>query len=319
MEWKNSNIYFLVYIQKAGTDSNGQEYSNSYTINKFSFKKEKNVIKVNNLKKVEDRSMYNVKVISATIVDIYDILAVAYLKETTAKLTLKFYNSTLNEINACDVDAILNPGQGLFLKLILCRDDYIAIIFFQNGKDEVSIKVKFYKINFQSYFKTYYLEQTDAHYSFGTNLKQFITLSDFYKINENRFIFVSTIEYTKLFIYIIETYDSYKRHKYKEYTFNLQNPTNNLFFTKELSLGMYKGFILFTSTISNKINSVDNYLSYLIFFGYANGTDFTTDISPYFADIEGYNSNNDFVTFLLGHSSVDNNIFSYNLIRKVKF
>ena len=36
------------------------------------------------------------------------------------------------------------------------------------------------------------------------------------------------------------------------------------------------------------------------------------------ADIEGYSEVNDFATFLLDHSSVDNNIFSYNLIRKVK-
>ena len=36
------------------------------------------------------------------------------------------------------------------------------------------------------------------------------------------------------------------------------------------------------------------------------------------ADVDGYDSNNDLVKFLLDNASIDNNIFSYNLIRKIK-
>ena len=318
LEWKNTNIYFLVYIPYGGIDSQGKDISNSYTINKFSFKKENGVIKVNHLKKVEDNSMYNSRVVSATIVDMYDVLVVAYIKEERSKLTLKFYNDDLNEINSCIADTILNPGIGQFLKILNCKDNYIAIMFFMNGNDDMSIKLIFYKINKNNVLNKFYLDQLDAHYGFGTSLKKDIMLNDFYKINDNRFVFVSTIDYTKLFVCVIETNDFYTSHKYKDYVFNLASSTNSIKFTKQLSLGMYKGFLLFTSTISSNSGSADDYFSYLIFFGYSNGKDFTADISPYLADINGYDSNNDFVKYLLEQASIDNNIFSYKLIRKVK-
>ena len=319
LEWKNTNIYFLVFIQKAGSDSDGNDFSNSYTIKKFSLKKENGKIKINHLLKIEDKCMYNVQVISATIVDIYDILIVAYVNENK-KLAVKFYNSNLKENTSFynyNIDPILNPGTGLFYKLITCKDDYISIIFFQNMYDGNSIKIKFIKIIKDS-GNQFYLENLDAHYGFGIYLKQYISLNDYYKINDDTFIFVSTIDYTQLYIVIIKTKKNYTSHSIKEYQFNLASSTNNIKFTKELSLGMYKGFLLFTSTISTNIDYADDFSSYLIFIGYANGTDFTVDISPYFADIEGYDINNDIVKFLLEHASIDNNVFNYNLIRKIK-
>ena len=316
LEWKNTNVYFLIYIQKAGTDSEGKDFSNSYTISKFSFTKERGVIKVNHLKQIEDKTMYNVRVVSATIVYKYDILIVSYVFENTSKLKLKFYNSTLSEINTYVVDPILNPGIGLFLKILLCKEDYIVIIYFMDKKDDLSIKVKFCKIRLIA-SNTFYLENLQAQYNFGVHLKGDITLNDFYKINDDRFAFVSTVNYNKLSIIIIETYNSYQGHKFKHYQFNLGN-SNELKFAKDLYIGIYKGFLLFTSTMSSNSDSANDYFSYLIFFGYANGTDFTNDIAPFLADIEGYNSNKDFVKFLLDYASINNNIFSYNLIRKVK-
>ena len=319
LEWKNTNTYFLVFIQKAGTDSEGKDFSNSYTIKKFSFKKEKNKIQINHLAQIEDKTMHNVRVVSATIVDYYDLLVVAYVKEKTTKLTVKFYNSTLTAINDYIADTIIDAGSGAFLKIITCKDDYIAIMFFVSESDQLSIKLSFKKIG-KNVLNRFYLENIMANYGFGEYLNTYISLNDFYKINENRFIFVSTFEYsTKLFIAIIEAFNSYNSLKWNKYTFNLASSTNNVKFTKELSLGMYKGFLLFTSTISSNTASAEDYSSYLIFFGYANGTDFEIDISSYFADIDGYDTNNNLVKFLLDqHASIDNNIFSYKLLRKIK-
>ena len=232
LELKNTNIYFLVYIQYGGTDSQGKDISNSYTISKFSFKKENGLFKVNHLNKIEDNNMYNCRVVSAVIVDMYDILAVAYIREEKTKLMLKFYNYDLSEISSSIVDIILNPGIGQFLKILICKENYIAIIFFMNGKDGSSIKLIFYKINKQNVLNNFYLEQLDAHYGSGISLKNDIMLNDFYKINDNRFVFVSTIDYIKLFIYIIETNAYYTSHKYKDYIFTLESSTNSIKFTK---------------------------------------------------------------------------------------
>ena len=316
LEWKNTNIYLLVFVQKAGSDSQGNDFSNSYTIKKFSFKKEKNEIKINHLMQIEDKCMYNVRIVSACMVDFYDVLIVAYISENL-ELAVKFYNSTLTEINSYIVDTIINPRNGIFYKLIVCKDDYISLIFFKDGNDEYAIKFVFKKI-IKNINNEFYLEPLNAHYGLGLYLKPYISLNDYHKINENVFIFVSTFDYTKLFIYKIETYNNYRSHFTKQYLFNLASPINNKKFTKELSLGMYNGFLFFTSTISSNIDSADDFSSYLIFFGYANGTDFTMNISSYLADIDGYDYNKDIVKYLLEFASIDNNIFSYSLIRKIK-
>ena len=315
LEWKDTNVYFLIYIQKAGTDSEGKDFSNSYTISKFSLKKENGLINVNHLNQIEDKSAYNVRIVSAIIVYEYDILIVSYILENTSKLRLKFYNSTLSEINSCDVDPVINPGIGLFFKMVLCKEDYFAIIYFMDGKDEYAIKLKFARIRKLEVLKTFYLESTQAHYGLGVNLKSDITMNDFIKLNDERFAFVSTIDYNELFIIIVETFNSYRIINYKKYQFSLGD---SLKFTKDLYLGIYKGFLLFTSTLTSIIDTTNDYFSYLIFFGYANGTDFIIDISPYMADIEGYNPDSDLVKFLLDYASIDNNIFNYNFIRKVK-
>ena len=316
LEWKNTNIYLLVFVPKAGSDSQGNDFSNSYTIKKFSFKKEKNEIKINHLMQIEDKCMYNVRIVSACMVDFYDVLIVSYISKNL-ELAVKFYNSTLTEINSYIVDTIINPRNGIFYKLIVCKDDYISLIFFKDGNDEYAIKFVFKKI-IKNINNEFYLEPLNAHYGLGLYLKPYISLNDYHKINENVFIFVSTFDYTKLFIFKIETYNNYRSHFTKQYLFNLASPINNKKFTKELSLGMYNGFLFFTSTISSNIDSADDFSSYLIFFGYANGTDFTMNISSYLADIDGYDYNKDIVKYLLEFASIDNNIFSYSLIRKIK-
>lgn len=93
-EWKKTNIYLLVFVQKAGSDSQGNDFSNSYTIKKFSFKKEKDEIIINHLKQIEDKCMYNVRIVSACIVDFYDVLVVAYIAENL-ELSVKFYSSVV--------------------------------------------------------------------------------------------------------------------------------------------------------------------------------------------------------------------------------
>ena len=49
---------------------------------------------------------------------------------------------------------------------------------------------------------------------------------------------------------------------------------------------MYNGYILFTTTISNDDQS--DIFAIMMIFGFANGTDFETDISPYLMDTGYY-------------------------------
>ena len=127
-----------------------------------------------------------------------------------------------------------------------------------------------------------------------------IDLFDFFKINPDRFIFASTTDYTKLYIYLIQQINWYKYIKIKKFDFYLPSNTNKIKFAKEFSFGLYKGFLVFTSTICSDSDKASDYSSYLIFFSYANGTDFTADVTNYMEDIEG-SAKLDFATFLLDH------------------
>ena len=53
-------------------------------------------------------------------------------------------------------------------------------------------------------------------------------------------------------------------------------------------------------------------------FGYANGTDNTIDIYPYFTDINNYDSNNNLIKELNKVLKIDNNIFGYIPTNQIK-
>ena len=196
--------------------------------------------------------------------------------------------------------------------------EYAGLMYYTDGDNGKTLKLKFIfikdKDNQNQHFFDTKLEQTIS----DQNFKTYTLLNEFYKINPDRFIFASTTDYTKLYIYLIQQYNWYQYVKIMKFSYTLSSTTSNIRFNKEFNFGIYKGFLVFTATISSNQDNATDFSSYLIFFGYANGTDFTDDVTEYFADIEGYDSNNDFAKYLLDHVSVDNNIFSYNLIRKVK-
>ena len=54
-----------------------------------------------------------------------------------------------------------------------------------------------------------------------------------------------------------------------------------------------------------------------MFFGYANGTDFSIDILPYIMDIESYDNNNNIFDKLIENCKIDNNIFGYEIVQKI--
>ena len=58
---------------------------------------------------------------------------------------------------------------------------------------------------------------------------------------------------------------------------------------------MYNGYILFTATLGD--SNQNDIFAIMMIFGFANGTDFTTDISPYLMDTGYYNEENIYMIF----------------------
>ena len=319
-EWKETKVYFCAYVQYKGTDKDGQDYSVSYTISKFKFNKDttNNEISVRTLeKKIEDESNFDNRIVSAFMIDSYDIIVVFYVKNTGLKNTLKFYDQNLNVINDYEIDTLSEPqpGYGAFIKGLHCQYEYVGLMYYTKGNDGKSLLLRFVKIikgsdNKYSIEKRIKVELTDQPF------QTYILLNDFVKITPDRFIFASTTGYEKLFIYLIQQTNWYKYVKIKKYDHWLPSNTNQIKFQKEFAFGLYKGFLILTTTVSPN-SDASNFFSYLIFFGYPNGTDFTDDLTDYFYDIR-QNEAKDIATYLIDHASVDNNIFHYDFIRKVK-
>ena len=56
----------------------------------------------------------------------------------------------------------------------------------------------------------------------------------------------------------------------------------------------------------------------MMIFGFANGTDFETDISPYLMDTGYYDESKNLYDFLMTKMVIDNNIFAYEKIEKIR-
>ena len=83
-----------------------------------------------------------------------------------------------------------------------------------------------------------------------------------------------------------------------------------------MSASLYNGYVIFTATLGNSNQS--KIFSIMMIFGFANGTDFTTDISPYLMDTGYYSNTNNLYDFLFSTMKVDNNIFGYEKIQKIR-
>ena len=151
-EWKQTNVYFCVFVQYEGTDHNGQDYSVSYTIVRFRLDRSTSngQISVKAVEKsYEDRIMFDNRIVSAVPLEKYDIFVVFFVKNSGLKFTLKFYDYNLGVINDYEYEAMTNPlpGYGAFLKAVHCQFEYIALIYYTNGNDGKSLILKFLKIN----------------------------------------------------------------------------------------------------------------------------------------------------------------------------
>ena len=307
----NNNIYYAVYI----IARNQEGYGYPYVISKFNFKDSNNQ-ELDSKREFNDN--YNNRIISAFIFSDYNYLAVFFLKSSTSKYIMRLHdlNSLENE-HEFEIyeNNIINPkdGEGIFFKAIYIRNEYVSFIFFQDGNNGRSLILRFLKVEKENdiFSVINYFSKSINIYYFDTSIKT----NEFYKIDDKKLLFISTISQKKLILMFYETYLTHKKLNTRAYQFDLEG----YYFTKELTVEYYNNFLMFTSTVSVERNpNYDNkLLSILLFFSYPNGTDFYMDIFPYFADSENH-SNNNLIQYLLNKCTIDNNIFDYTLSNEIK-
>ena len=313
LEGKN-NIYYAAYIQKKGIND-GRDYGISYNISEFKFLDPNTSDLILNK---EFDGNFDDRIISALIYEKYELLAIFFIKYESLKYTIRLHDlNTLElkqEITLNEIQKINNPntGFGIFFKAIYLQYEYSAFIFFKDGNKGDTLELKFLKIikKDSGHNVEYILSKKINSSNFDTS----ITLSEFYKINCEKLLFVSTIDRTYLIIMFFETYSWYQYINTRTYKFSMEGYK----FINELTVDFFNDFLIFTSTIiPNGLTNEFEKSSILIFFSYPNGTDFDINIFPYFSDTEYY-SNDNLISFLLNNMTIDNNIFNYTRINEIK-
>ena len=305
----SSNIYYAAFIQYKGT-INGKSYSETYTLIKYKFTSSNNS---EIIKQKEMSNNYDNRIVSAFIMDFYNCLAVFFLKDNPLTYTMRLHNldtlECFKDKEFYSLNGDINKGEGIFFKAIYLRYEYVAFIFFTEKGNGKSLKLIIFYINQDNDYNV------DSHLSKNLDwydLDTSIRFNEFYKINNESLLFVSTINPRTLIIMFFDTYKWYEFLNIRSYKFEMEGYD----FKEELSIDFYNNFLMFTSTVSPSSGS-GTLSSILLFFSYPNGTDFYLNISPYIMNSEYY-SNGNLINYLLSTNTIDNNIFGYTLIYAIK-
>ena len=205
---------------------------------------------------------------------------------------------------------ILTPGKmlvgGCNLKIfrtLYLKDSFFSLIYFYS-KANIIFKI----LNIASNYN--YIIQKYIDIDMYPEIE---SLNDFLKINDERLLFI-TAKNNKLNLLFIDLYDNYQFMKSRFYTYT----SSNYHFDKELSGFIYNDYLIFTITAIKNELCYNNYNSFLMIFGYANGTDDKIDFLPYLSDTDLFDININLVNMLLNNLTIENNIFGYENNNTIK-
>ena len=299
----NKNIYFCIYIHSNDTETEGT----LYTIKKFGFT-DFNLDSIDNIDSLRLDTNLNNRILSCFIIDEEQLIVIFFIK-IEQKLAVSFYDFNLNvKGQNQDINQLnnINLGVGIFFKSLYLENRMVALIFFEDGQAGDSLVFRTYNLYIDDgdYNKIIKIDKTINKYNFQTN----ITFNDFVKINNKRVAFISTVEFTTLYILIFDLYNNYTSVQIRVYNHQLTNYKVTL----EFSAFVYNDYLVFSSTLDEAAGTW-NFFSVFMIFGYANDTksESMIDIYPYFTDTDDHNSDNNIINILFEGLKIDNNIFGY--------
>ena len=309
-KYNNQNTYFLAYIYE-----NTNKYLKIMTFSFQNFGLNNDEINIIN-EKYYDYNIINSRILSAFIMD-NGIIVLFFIDVNNHKYVINIYEPNLSLKKEKEpiypTQTLDNDSEnGIFFKALYLKESYGAFIFFIKNSSGSILNLVIGKINYDSDNSIFssQISKSFNNYSFQTK----IILNDFQKFNEERLAFISTYSQNNkiLYILIIDLFNDYTKMRVRVY----QSVLNDYIPTNGFSTVVFNNYLVFTSTVYTSV-SENEYFSILMIFGYANGTDSTIDISPYFMD-DNENNDNNIVTDLIKNISIDNNIFGYAPLEKIK-
>ena len=311
-------IYFCIFSHDLNYESNGllygQEKGFHTSISKFSFSSFAFDTSKVSTKEVEGIK-YSDRVITGFIIDELKYVAVIFVKnyDNKNKFLIRYYDFDLNS-NYNDYIKLFDfgldnlvEGHGIYYKAIYLSNYYLAFAYFSNKNNAYSFNIKILQLYRNSNLADFgtILEKALSDYELSTD----ITLNEFIKYDDERLVFISNKNTEYFCILLFYFSDTYTKMKVRYYSFAL----NTYKLSKEMSAYFWKDYLLYLPSYNDGSTH-----SFLMIFGFANGTDFTMDISPHLMDTGSYVSGNDLVTRLLKNLTIDNNIFGYKSTGQIK-
>ena len=322
-----TRTYIAAFIESGGFkedpgDNNKlKEFSESITLKKFQFNNfgEDNHRQI--LQSNTTENTFDGRIVSAFRLDESNLICVMFVL-SNQKYRALFFDDDLTYKGECSIyDDVANlwKGFGIFFKGISVKGDFAALALYYNGENKKSLVFKFmkFKLEDNKYDFTVKHERKFENVEFH----QDVQTNGFYKLDDNRLVLftpenlgsdANKIESRTMHMFLFDLYDNYDGLRIREYKFYYPEKR----FAKEVDASMYNGYIVFTSTISN--NNQSDMFAIMMIFGFANGTDNTIDISPYLMDTGYYDSSNNLYDYLMTTMSIDNNIFGYERIEKIR-
>ena len=189
---------------------------------------------------------------------------------------------------------------GVFGSLNLKNDIFAVIFFTETNK----IMIKLFHFNYEAISYITHKEIT-LDYIPGE-----VNLFDFIKIDSERLAYISAKGRDFYFV-LFDFYNDYNKMKVRRY----KRKHDYYDFKTELAGSLYNGYLILTATVT----ITDSHIGSLLFIiGYANGTDSEINISPYLINSANYNSEINLVEDLLKNLVIENNIFGYVAVNKIK-
>jgi len=319
LETSSTKEYLLVHTYT----SEETKYGDTIAITKFSFNQNNfDDIQINTTITINNYD-YRGRIVSGFTIN-PSIVILFYLGKLTdfdpVRYIIKIYDYSLNLQNSIPLNDYsigdFAVGEGLFSKSISLNDDEKIVVFmFYISTDNKSPYCVVGRITNTNDFETKLSKQINGY----DLIPKGYLLNDLIKINDNRFAFIADkSDNTTFYISIFDLYENYSKMKIRIYQPNI----NKYKYILEFATVIYNDYYLvFSSTVIDSSSSdFDQYFSILMIFGYVKGIDNlnnTIDISPYFKDIQGYNSDNNLIMKLAENVTIDNNIFGYK-VEKIK-
>ena len=256
--------------------------------------------------------IYNfLRIMSSFLMDYYNIIVIIYMTVRNEIYAI-FFEYNLGSLNQKGgwfpignyERTIPQYDNTLFFKACYLYQKYVAIVYFPT-----STRFNFIVL---SYYDSEYTFRTILTYTDTTvELYDKTTLNDFVKVDNNRLIFISSVESGDvLYIIFFDLYNNYKNVGIRFYRYSF----NSWSLSSEMSAFIYNGFLAYSGTFSSS-----EIFSIFLLFGYANGTDSEIDMSPYFIDSDNFSKDKNLVKDLIKNLlTIDNNIFGYEPVEQIK-